>query len=76
MALAAKIPYDHPFAGGYPGLSSQPLPTDADALDYLARVKAADGAGVETGVAVAVDAFFADIAADICILSTCQMVIA
>jgi len=60
MSLAAKLPYDHPYAGGYPGLSSQALPTDADALDYLARVKAADGAGVEVGVATAVDAFVAD----------------
>ena len=60
MSLASLLPYDHPFAGGYPGLSSQALPTDADALDYLARVKAADGTGVETGVAVAVDAFVAD----------------
>jgi hypothetical protein len=60
MSLAAKLPYDHPYAGGYPGLSSQALPTDADALDYLARVKAADGAGVEVGVATAVDAFFKD----------------
>ena len=63
MSLAAKLPYDHPYAGGYPGLSSQALPTDADALDYLARVKAADGAGVEVGVATAVDAFFRDLKA-------------
>jgi hypothetical protein len=76
MSLAAKLPYDHAFAGGFSGIGSQPLPADADALDYLSRVKAADGAGVEVGVAAAVDAFFADIAADICILSTCQMVIA
>jgi hypothetical protein len=60
MSLAAKLPYDHPYAGGYPGIGSQPLPTDADALDYLARVKAADGAGVEVGVATAVSAFVAD----------------
>ena len=60
MSLAAKLPYDHPYAGGYPGLSSQALPTDADALDYLSRMATADGAGVETGVAVAVDAFFRD----------------
>ena len=60
MSLAAKLPYDHAYAGGYPGIGSQPLPTDADALDYLARVKAADGAGVETAVAVTVDAFFRD----------------
>ena len=52
MALAAKIPYDHPFAGGYPGIGSQPLPTDSDCLTYLSAV--------ETGVAVAVDAFFRD----------------
>ena len=60
MSLAAKLPYDHPYAGGYPGIGSQPLPTDADALDYLSRVKAADGAGVEVGVATAVSAFFRD----------------
>jgi hypothetical protein len=59
MSLAAKLPWNHRFAGGFPGLSSQPLPTDADAIDYLSRMAAADGAGVETGVAVAVDAFFA-----------------
>jgi len=60
MSLAAKLPYDHAFAGGFSGIGSQPLPADADALDYLSRVKAADGAGVEVGVAAAVDAFFAD----------------
>ena len=60
MSLASKLPWTHRFAGGYPGLSSQPLPTDADAIDYLTRVAAADGAGVETGVATAVDAFFRD----------------
>jgi len=60
MALAAKIPYDHPYAGGFPGLGGQALPTDSDCLTYLAAVKAADGAGVEVGVAVAVDAFFRD----------------
>jgi len=58
MSLASKLPWNHRFAGGYPGLSSQPLPTDADAIDYLTRVASADGAGVETGVATAVDAFF------------------
>lgn len=60
MSLAAKLPYDHPYAGGYPGIGSQPLPTDADAIDYLSRMATADGAGVETGVAAAVDAFFRD----------------
>jgi hypothetical protein len=60
MALASKIRYDHPYAGGYPGIGSQPLPTDADALDYLSRMATADGAGVEVGVATAVDAFIAD----------------
>jgi len=58
MSLAAKLPYDHPYAGGYPGIGSQPLPTDADAIDYLSRMATADGAGVEVGVATAVDAFF------------------
>ena len=60
MSLASRLPYDHPYAGGFSGIGSQPLPTDADALDYLSRMATADGAGVETGVAVAVDAFFRD----------------
>jgi hypothetical protein len=60
MALAAKIPFRHPYAAGFPGLGSQPMPTDADALDYLDRMAAADGASVEVGVATAVDAFFRD----------------
>jgi len=60
MSLASRLPYDHPYAGGYPGIGSQPLPTDSDALDYLSRMATADGAGVETGVAVAVDAFVRD----------------
>jgi hypothetical protein len=64
MSLAAKLPYDHPFAGGFNGIGSQPLPTDADALDYLARVKTADGAGVEQGVAMAVDGFVKGCKAD------------
>jgi hypothetical protein len=58
MALAAKIPFRHPYAAGFPGLGSQAVPTDADAIDYLSRMATADGAGVEVGVAVAVDAFF------------------
>ena len=57
MSLAAKLPYDHPYAGGFPGIGSQPLPTDSDCLTYLAAVAAADGAGVEVGVATAVDTF-------------------
>jgi len=60
MSLASRLPYDHAYAGGYPGIGSQPLPTDADAIDYLTRMATADGAGVETGVATAVDAFFRD----------------
>ena len=60
MSLASRLPYDHPYAGGYPGIGSQPLPTDADAIDYLTRMATADGAGVEVGVATAVDAFFKD----------------
>jgi len=59
MSLAAKLPYDHPYAGGFRGIGSQSLPTDSDCLAYLAAVAAADGAGVEVGVATAVDTFFA-----------------
>ena len=58
MSLASKLPWNHRFSGGFSGIGSQPLPTDADALDYLSRMATTDGAGVETGVAVAVDAFF------------------
>jgi hypothetical protein len=61
MSLASKLPYNHPFAGGYPGLGSQPLPSDSDALAYLGAVAAADGAGVEVSVALAVDGFFKDL---------------
>jgi hypothetical protein len=64
MSLASKLPWTHRFAGGFSGIGSQPLPTDADAIDYLTRVAAADGAGVETGVATAVDAFFRGVKAD------------
>jgi len=62
--LAQKLPYTHPFAGGYPYRGSQRLPSDPDALTYLAAVAAADGAPVETAVAVAVDDFFRGIKAD------------
>jgi len=62
--LAQKLPYTHPFAGGYPYRGSQRLPSDPDALTYLAAVAAADGAPVEVGVAVAVDDFFRGIKAD------------
>jgi hypothetical protein len=59
MSMAAKLPYDHAYAGGYPSIGSQTVPTDADALDYLSRLKTADGAGVEVGVAIAVEEFIA-----------------
>ena len=62
--LAPKLPYLHPFAGGFPYRGSQRLPSDPDALTYLAAVAAADGAPVETAVAVAVDDFFRGIKAD------------
>jgi hypothetical protein len=55
--LQAQLPYDHPYAKSFPGFGSQTVPTDADTLTYLAAVKAADGTGVEVGVANAVDAF-------------------
>lgn len=60
MSLAARLPVFHPYAGGYPGLGSQTVPTDSDAIDYLQRMAAVDASsdGVEVGVATAVDAFF------------------
>jgi hypothetical protein len=62
--LAPKLPYTHPFAGGFPYRGSQRLPSDPDALTYLAAVAAADGAPVEVGVATAVDDFFKGCKAD------------
>jgi hypothetical protein len=62
--LAPKLPYTHPFAGGYPYRGSARLPSDPDALTYLAAVAAADGAPVEVGVATAVDDFFKGCKAD------------
>jgi hypothetical protein len=62
--LAPKLPYTHPFAGGFPYRGSQRLPSDPDALTYLAAVAAADGAPVEVGVATAVDDFFKGTKAD------------
>jgi hypothetical protein len=60
MSLASRLPFRHAYAAGFPGLGSQAVPTDADALDYLDRMAAADGTSVEVGVATAVDAFFRD----------------
>jgi hypothetical protein len=60
MSLAAKLPFRHRYSAGFPGLGNQAVPTDADALDYLDRMAAADGTSVEVGVATAVDAFFRD----------------
>jgi hypothetical protein len=62
--LAQRLPYLHPFAGGYPYRGSQRLPSDPDALTYLAAVAAADGAPVEVGVAMAVDDFIRGCKAD------------
>ena len=64
MSLAAKLPYNHPYAGGFPGLGAQALPQDADCLDYLGRMATADGAGVEVSVANAVDAFVVGLKSD------------
>lgn len=62
--LAPKLPWQHAFAGGYPRRGGQPLPTDPDAIDYLNRVAAADGASVEVGIAQAIDAFVRGCKAD------------
>lgn len=63
--LAPKLPYNHQFAGGYPRVAGQPTPTDPDCLDYLARLSAADGgAGVEVGVAMAIQSFIQGCKAD------------
>jgi hypothetical protein len=62
--LAPKLPYDHPYAPGYPGYGSQHVPSDPDARDYLSRVAAADGAGVEVGIANAIEQFILGCKAD------------
>lgn len=62
--VQSQLPYDHPYARSFPGFGSQAVPTDADALTYLAAVAAADGTGVEVGVANAVDAFVTGCKAD------------
>lgn len=63
--LAPKLPWTHAFAGGYPRVAGQALFKDPDAIDYLERVKAADGGvGVEVAVAMAVDDFFKGLKAD------------
>lgn len=56
MSLAAKLPYSHPYANGF-GYGGTNVPTDTDGLDYLSRMATADGAGLETGVAGAIDRF-------------------
>jgi hypothetical protein len=38
--LQSQLPYDHPYAASFPGFGSQAVPTDADALTYLAAVAA------------------------------------
>lgn len=63
--LQAQLPYNHPYAASFPGYGSQAIPTDADALTYLAAVATADGGtGVEVGVANAVDDFVKGCKAD------------
>lgn len=63
--LSPKLPWDHTYAANLDACSGyQSVPTDPDAIDYLTRVAAADGAAVEVGVAMAVDAFVKGCKAD------------
>jgi len=63
MSLAAKLPYSHPYANGF-GYGGTNVPTDTDGLDYLSRMATADGAGLETGIAGAIDRFIKACKAD------------
>jgi len=63
MSLAAKLPYSHPYANGF-GYGGTNVPTDTDGLDYLSRMATADGTGLETGVAGAIDRFIKACKAD------------
>lgn len=65
FGLQSTLPYNHPYAASFPGYGSQTVPTDSDALTYLAAVATADGGtGVEVGVANAVDDFVKGCKAD------------
>ena len=61
--LAPKLPYTHAFSGGAQWGGHQRLPSDPDALDYLSRLAAVEGA-VEVGVAMAVENFIKGCKAD------------
>lgn len=62
--LQAKLPYDHAYAPQAIGGSSQRVPVDSDAIDYLSRLAAADGEAVENSVALAIDDFVVGCKAD------------
>jgi hypothetical protein len=61
--LAQKLPYTHAFSGGAQWGGHQRLPSDPDALDYLSRLAAVEGA-VEVGIAMAVENFIKGCKAD------------
>ena len=63
MSLAAKLPYDHPYANGV-GYGGQTIPTDTDAVAYLGNVASKDGARVEVGIANAISNFIVGCKAD------------
>jgi len=62
--LQAKLPYNHAYAPQALGGASQTVPTDSDAIAYLAAVAAADGSAVERSVAIAIDDFVKGLKAD------------
>jgi len=62
--LQSKLPYNHAYAPQALGGASQTVPTDSDAIAYLAAVAAADGAAVERSVAIAIDDFVKGLKAD------------
>jgi len=62
--LQSKLPYNHAYAPQAIGGASQTVPTDSDAIAYLAAVAAADGSAVERSVAIAIDDFVKGLKAD------------
>lgn len=54
--LEGQLPTNHPYAYSFPGLGSQPRPSNSEALDWISRVYA-NGGTVSTSTANAVDTF-------------------
>ena len=61
--LQGQLPTNHPYAYSFPGLGSQPQPSNSEAQDWINAVYAA-GSSVNTATAKAVDDFVSGCKAD------------